>query len=327
MDTRDSEFVSFVGKFRQLWAAGRAAQLSADCQAGMATVALRVQLGRAPAPAHRHHGQPQPGRRSRTKGAAHQRRKARREAERVAEEAARTERVAGEVAEAGKIAEKAAEDGSRRTTEKVAEDEGMIAEKAAEAEQITEEVDTEAERKRITKEAGNAERRIAEEAANAAARIIDTVIAVGAGVAAVARRVADNAAAKKKADEDNEDDRDDDSVNEFIATCISSDEEDNDDRYQGGLFEATKNMIERETDEVIEIIHDFHSEWKRTGNGRLVKASLTQVVNERMTKSVFGASPSTPSQKRKLRNAVRKRAREAISSDSSPTLPCSKIRK
>ena len=122
-------------KFRQLWAAGRPAQLSANCQAGMATVSLRVQLGRAPAPAHRHHGQPQPGRRSRTKGAAHQRRKARREAEQVAVKAAEDERriAEQEVEDERRIAEQATED-KRRIAEKVVEDERRIAEQAAEDE-------------------------------------------------------------------------------------------------------------------------------------------------------------------------------------------------
>ena len=126
MTNSDIELRSFVLKFRQLWAAGRAAQLSTDCQAGMATVALRVQLGRAPAPVHRHHGQPQPGRRSRTKGAAHQRRKARREAERVAVKAAEDER---RIAKQSTEGERRIGD-ERRIAKQAAKDERRIAEKA-----------------------------------------------------------------------------------------------------------------------------------------------------------------------------------------------------
>ena len=235
-------------KFRQLWAAGRVAQLSADCQAGMATVALRVQLGRAPAPAHRHHGQPQPGRRSRTKGAAHQRRKARREAERVAVKAAEERRIA----------------------EQAAEDERRIAEKTTEAERITEEVD-------------------------------------------------------KDADDDN------------IAQCISSDEDEETVRPSGPLgeemeehiFKMKEKSAEEQTEKVI-------SEWKRSGDGRLIKTSLTRVVTDRLDKDRWarfnrytraGCPPCSPRQDMKLRNVVRKRAREMISSDSSPTLPSSKIQK
>ena len=83
---------------------------------------------------------------------------------------------------------------------------------------------------------------------------------------------------------------------------------------------------------MIEVIKSFHSDWKRSGNGRLIKTepwetiSLTQVVTERVENNLT-ADASTPSQKKKLRNVVRKRAREMISSDSSPTLPSSKIRK
>ena len=90
-------------KFWVLWAAGRAAQ-----------------------PIHRHHGQPQPGRRSRTKGAAHQRRMARREAERVAVNAAEERRIAEQAAEDKKRnAEQAAED-KRRIAGQAAEDEWRI---------------------------------------------------------------------------------------------------------------------------------------------------------------------------------------------------------
>ena len=83
MHSSEIELGSFVSKFRNLWAAGRVAQLNVECHHGVATVGLRVQLGRAPAPVHRHHGQHQhqPGLR---KTPAQQRRKARRAAERAA---------------------------------------------------------------------------------------------------------------------------------------------------------------------------------------------------------------------------------------------------
>ena len=80
-NTSDCELGSFVSKFRNLWAAGKVAQLNVECHHGVATVGLRVQLGHAPAPVHRHHGQQQPGLR---KTPAQQRRKARRAAERAA---------------------------------------------------------------------------------------------------------------------------------------------------------------------------------------------------------------------------------------------------
>ena len=86
------------------------------------------QLGEQPSPAlvHRHHGQPQPGRRSRTKGAAHQRRMARREAERVAVNAAEERRIAEQAArDKKKIAEQAPED-ERRIAGQAAEDEWRI---------------------------------------------------------------------------------------------------------------------------------------------------------------------------------------------------------
>ena len=81
MDTSDRDIYSFVSKFRELWAAGKVAQLNVECHHGVATVGLRVQLGRAPVPVYRHHGQHQPGLR---KTPAQQRRKARRAAERAA---------------------------------------------------------------------------------------------------------------------------------------------------------------------------------------------------------------------------------------------------
>ena len=89
------------------------------------------QLGEQPSPAlvHRHHGQPQPGRRSRTKGAAHQRRMARREAEWVAVKVAEERRIAEQVAEDEKIiAEQTAED-ERRIAGQAAEDEWRIRDK------------------------------------------------------------------------------------------------------------------------------------------------------------------------------------------------------
>ena len=99
-NTSDSEFGSFVSKFRNLWAAGKVAQLNVECHHGVATVGLRVQLGRAPAPVHRHHGQHQhqrqPGLR---KTPAQQRRKARREAERASAAKEEAEKAAKGVVE------------------------------------------------------------------------------------------------------------------------------------------------------------------------------------------------------------------------------------
>ena len=57
---------------------------------------LRVQLGRAPAPVHRHHGQQQPGLR---KSPAQQRRKARRAAERATAVKEEAEKAAKSVVE------------------------------------------------------------------------------------------------------------------------------------------------------------------------------------------------------------------------------------
>ena len=85
-------------------------------------------------------------------------------------------------------------------------------------------------------------------------------------------------------------------------------------------------IAEEETDNVI-------SEWKRSGDGRLIKTSLTRVVTDRLDKEKWarfnrynraGGPPCSPRQDMKLRNVVRKRARTAMSSDSSPTLPASK---
>ena len=87
------------------------------------------QLGEQPSPAlvDRHHGQPQLGQRSRTKGAAaYQRRIGRREAERVAVNAAEERRIAEQAAEdKKKIAEQAPED-ERRIAGQAAEDEWRI---------------------------------------------------------------------------------------------------------------------------------------------------------------------------------------------------------
>ena len=111
--TSDSEFGSFVSKFRNLWAAGKVAQLNVECHHGVATVGLRVQLGRAPAPVHRHHGQHQhqhqPGLR---KTPAQQHHKARRAAERAVAAKEEAEKAAKSVVEdsidsAVQIAEKA----------------------------------------------------------------------------------------------------------------------------------------------------------------------------------------------------------------------------
>ena len=96
--TSDSELGSFLSKFRNLWAAGKVAQLNVECHHGVATVGLRVQLGRAPAPVHRHHGQHQhqPGLR---KTPAQQRCKARREAERAVAAKEEAEKAAKSVVE------------------------------------------------------------------------------------------------------------------------------------------------------------------------------------------------------------------------------------
>ena len=86
------------------------------------------QLGEQPSPAlvHRHHGQPQLGKRSRTKGAAYQCRMAQREAEQVAVNAAEERRIAEQAAEdKKKIAEQAPED-ERRIAGQAAEDEWRI---------------------------------------------------------------------------------------------------------------------------------------------------------------------------------------------------------
>ena len=85
---------------------------------------------------------------------------------------------------------------------------------------------------------------------------------------------------------------------------------------------AKAKRREEEADAVIEEIKRFQPEWKRSGNGRLIKGgtiSLTQVVTERVENNLV-ADASTPSQKKKLGNVVRKRASEMISSDSSPTI-------
>ena len=97
-----SDFNNFVAKFCQLWQAGITANLHVETHAGMAWCQVREQLGRAPAPAHRRPQaqRQQPG--PRRRGPAHQRRKARRAADRAAatkaaEDAAR-EKAAEEAA-------------------------------------------------------------------------------------------------------------------------------------------------------------------------------------------------------------------------------------
>ena len=268
MDKKNSEFNSFVWKFHQLWQAGAAARLHAECHAGMAWLGLQVQLGRAPAPVHRgHREQHQPGLRRRSP--AQLRRKARRAADRDA---------AGKAAEAAM--EKAAEN---------ADDDKKDAEEAAMAEREAEEA---AKAKKEAEEAAKAEKE-AEEAANAAAaaaRIRDAVLAVGIGVAAVAKRVAENAAARKKKAEEEEDDN-----------IISSDEEEGSGEEP---FNIQREMV------------------KRPGLANEV-VSNTELRRFPLREGLF----FSPSQKKKLRNIVRKRARTALSSDSSPTLPASKFRK
>ena len=118
-----------------------------------------------------------------------------------------------------------------------------------------------------------------------------------------------------------------------IAQCISSDEDEETARpsihpreMEEHIFELKEKRAEEETDKVI-------SEWKRSGDGRLTKTSLTRVVTDRLDKEYWarfnrynraGGPPCSPRQNMKLRNVMRKRAREAMSSDSSPTLPASK---
>ena len=292
MDKTNSEFNSFVWKFHQLWQAGAAARLHAECHAGMAWLGLQVQLGRAPAPVHRgHREQHQPGLRRRSP--AQLRRKARRAADRDA---------AGKAAEAAM--EKAAEN---------ADDDKKDAEEAAMAEREAEEA---AKAKKEAEEAAKAEKE-AEEAANAAAaaRIRDAVLAVGIGVAAVAKRVAENAAAKKKKAEEEEDDN-----------IISSDEEEESEEEP---FNIQREMVEKETDNMLR--HAWTYGWTRGEDGRLVKRP--GLANEVVSNTELRHFPLrerlffSPSQKKKLRNIVRKRARTALSSDSSPTLPASKFRK
>ena len=292
MDKTNSEFNSFVWKFHQLWQAGAAARLHAECHAGMAWLGLQVQLGRAPAPVHRgHREQHQPGLRRRSP--AQLRRKARRAADRDA---------AVKAAEAAM--EKAAEN---------ADDDKKDAEEAAMAEREAEEA---AKAKKEAEEAAKAEKE-AEEAANAAAaaRIRDAVLAVGIGVAAVAKRVAENAAAKKKKAEEEEDDN-----------IISSDEEEGSGEEP---FNIQREMVEKETDNMLR--HAWTYGWTRGEDGRLVKRP--GLANEVVSNTELRRFPLreglffSPSQKKKLRNIVRKRARTALSSDSSPTLPAYKFRK
>ena len=45
-----AELETFVRKFHQLWNDGQSAHLDLDCQAGVAWVGLRLQLGRPPGP-------------------------------------------------------------------------------------------------------------------------------------------------------------------------------------------------------------------------------------------------------------------------------------
>ena len=172
--TSDSEFGSFVSKFRNLWAAGKVAQLNVECHHGVATVGLRVQLGRAPAPVHRHHGQHQhqPGRR---KSPAQQRRKARRAAERAAAAKEEAEKAAKSVVEdsidsAVRIAEKA------------------VAQKEAEKASIA--------------WARAAVIAVGSGVATTAKKIAEKAVAVKRAEEAAARKRAEEAAAKKKAEDD-----------------------------------------------------------------------------------------------------------------------------
>ena len=53
-----NEIESFIKKFYQLWSAGVSAHLDLDTHAGEAWVGLRVQLGPAPGPEHKHSSSP-----------------------------------------------------------------------------------------------------------------------------------------------------------------------------------------------------------------------------------------------------------------------------
>ena len=136
------------------------------------------------------------------------------------------------------------------------------------------------------------------------------------GIAATASKIA---AAKKATEEDA---AAEDSVDQYIIRCISSDEEVEEDD-DPTIFSIHKQMVEKETDIVI---NNMQTQWRRSGDGRLVKQSLRECVTERVEDQYYFSQCYTPSQKKKLRNIVRKRARDAMS-DTSPTLPSSKFRK
>ena len=145
-----SDFNNFVAKFCQLWRAGITANFHVETHAGMAWCQVRAQLGHwpghAPAPAHRPGAQRrQPG--PRRRGPAHQRRKARRAADRAAATKAAEDAVR----------EKAAEEA---TAKEAAEE--AAAKKAAE-EAVAKRVAEEAAAKRAAEEA--AAKKAAEEAA------------------------------------------------------------------------------------------------------------------------------------------------------------------
>ena len=53
-----TELDTFITKFHQLWRAGHTAHLDLDTHAGEAWVGLRVQLGPAPGPEHKHSSSP-----------------------------------------------------------------------------------------------------------------------------------------------------------------------------------------------------------------------------------------------------------------------------
>ena len=125
-------------------------------------------------------------------------------------------------------------------------------------------------------------------------------------------------------------------VDKDILQCISSDEDEEAAKIHDGpgyraedLFKLQVKDAEIKTDEVIQA-------WRRNGDGRLVKTSLTRVVTEKMSRSHpigrwekynrHSLDTCSPRQNVIIRNAVRKRARAAISTgDSSPTLPSSKF--
>ena len=275
-----------------------------------------AQLGRAPAPADcRPQAQRQPGLRRR-RGPAHERRKARRAAARTA------------AATAEQAAETVAVEVTKPVTEQVASTESVTEQVTATEEPAKTVAEEAAENEIVAEMVANNENgseKEAEEAATAdtvATKILDAVIAVGIGVTAVERRVAENAAARKNADEDTQ-------------IIISSDEEEGDEERTETLYSIQSEMVEKETDAwLLGGWRRDGTRWIRSEDGRLVKRpglAKDVVMNTEFEHFSHGRMKEmsfSPSQSKKLRNLVRKRARTALSSDSSPTLPaCKSLRK